>query len=177
MRRFLSLLALLLVCPSKCKADLKVPQESTGCPAHWIDSTLNGLGCLFFNSSRDHIQDELDVTWLEAAYWCQQPENNASLVQIDSEVQLDFVRSVLLLLQDNEVLTNWWTGATDIGREGNYYWAGSLDPVEDFVWSPGQPNAGADANCLILYAGWGYLGNDVGCVTYKGRRSFICQKK
>ena len=66
-------------------------------------------------------------------------------------------------LQDNEVLSSWWTGATDIGREGKYYWAGSLDPVEDFVWSPGQPNAGADANCLILYAGWGYLGSDVGC--------------
>ena len=54
-------------------------------------------------------------------------------MQIDSEVQLDFVRSELLLLQDNEVLTSWWTGATDIGREGNYYWAGSLDSVEDFM--------------------------------------------
>ena len=98
-------------------------------------------------------------------------------MQIDSEAQLDFVRSVLGSLEDNGVLTSWWTGATDIGREGNYYWAGSLDPVEDFMWSPGEPNAGADANCLILYPGWGYLGNDVGCVTYKGRRSFICQKK
>ena len=45
------------------------------------------------------------------------------------------------------------------------------------MWSPGEPNAGADANCLILYPGLGYLGADVGCVTYEGRRSFICQKK
>ena len=67
---FLFFLGAVIVC-TQCEAGKVSKQNKDGsglCPDHWIDATLSGLGCLFFNSSRDHIQDELDVTWLEAAY-------------------------------------------------------------------------------------------------------------
>ena len=73
------------------------PKEVSGvCPDHWIDATLTGLGCLYFNSSTT-------ATWEEASNWCQHPDNNASLLEIWSELQLDFVRSELTFLQDNGV--------------------------------------------------------------------------
>merc|ERR1719391_2002647 len=113
------------------------------CPDHWIDATLSGLGCLYFNSSTS-------VAWEEASNWCQHPDNNASLVEIWSELQFDFVRSELMFLLDNGVGSYWWTGATDLGREGHWFWIGSLATVGDFFWDSGQPNGGTGSNCMIL---------------------------
>ena len=61
------------------------------CPQHWIDASLTGLGCLYFNSSSE-------VTWEEAGNICQAPENDALLLEIGSELQMDFVRSELVFL-------------------------------------------------------------------------------
>ena len=137
------------------------------CPEHWIDATLSELSCLFFNST-------VNVTWEEAANWCQHPDNNASLLEIGSEMQLDFVRRELILLQDNRVDNDWWIGGTDQGREGYWYWAGSLATVGDFVWHPGTPDSGTGGNCLYLNNGYAFLGNDFGCTSTS---YFICQKK
>ena len=136
-----------------------------------IDATLSGLGCLFFNSTTT-------ATWLEAAELCQHPDNNASLVEIWSELQLDFIRSELMFLQGNGVDNNdWWTGATDMGREGHWYWAGSLATVGDFIWQKNQPDAGIHWNCLLSdnSSSYEFFGNDIGCIDYT--RYFICQKR
>merc|ERR550532_253334 len=110
----LPLLLLSLFSPSWGEASLqhlgkvvsKQTEEVSGlCPEHWIDATLSGLGCLYFNST-------VAITWEEAANLCQHPDNNASLVEIWSELQLEFVRSELMFLQDNGVDNDWWTGAT-----------------------------------------------------------------
>ena len=90
------------------------------CPDHWIDATLTGLGCIYFNSSSE-------VTWEEAGNLCQ--ASDASLVEIGSELQLDFVRSELVFLQDSglvDLTGDWWTGGTDQGRDGDWYWAGII---------------------------------------------------
>ena len=94
----LPLLAILLLCSGGEARQLpKLTEEDSGlCPDHWIDATGTGLGCLYFNSSSE-------VTWEEAAKLCQAPENNASLIEIWSEVQHEFVRSKLMFLQDNGV--------------------------------------------------------------------------
>ena len=46
---------------------------------------------------------------------------------------------------------HWWTGATDLGREGHWYWAGSLATVGDFLWykPTNQPNGGIAHNCMF----------------------------
>merc|ERR1719167_1155371 len=108
----LPLLAILLVC-SWCGAVQvshqtekvsKLTEEVSGsCPDHWIDATASGLGCLYFNSSTK-------VNWEEAGKVCQAPENDALLLEIETELQLDFVRSELMLLEDSGVVNHWWTG-------------------------------------------------------------------
>ena len=144
--------------------------SSSLCPQHWIDASLTGLGCLYFNSSSE-------VTWEEAGNICQAPENDALLLEIGSELQLDFVRSELVFLQDSglvDLTGDWWTGGTDQGRDGRWNWAGSLENVGDFVWHHIEPNGGTSENCLLLPNGYGFLGNDFPCT---GNRYFICQKK
>ena len=100
-------------------------------------------------------------------------------MEIWSELQFDFVRSELMFLAENGIDTDWWTGATDLGREGHWYWAGSLATVGDFLWHKptNQPNGGIAHNCMFLENGGSYefYGNDYGCTEYP--RSFICQKK
>ena len=154
--------------PSACGV-----QAASGelCPDHWIDATLSGLGCLYFNSSAT-------VSWLDASAWCQAPENNATLVEIWTELQLDFIRSELLFLQDNGVDYDWWTGATDLGREGDWYWAGSLATVGEFLFDQqqDQPDGGTSHNCLKLQDAWGFTGDDVECLN-ASFSCFICQKK
>ena len=139
------------------------------CPDHWIDATLTGLGCLYFNSSSE-------ATWEEAGNLCQ--ANDASLVEIKSDLQMDFVRSELVFLQDSglvDLTGDWWTGGTDQGRDGQWYWAASLQPVGDFIWFSTEPNGGTGENCLLLPNGYGFLGNDFPCTGHK--RYFICQIK
>merc|ERR1711953_126638 len=147
----------------------KQTEEVSGlCPDHWIDATLSGLGCLYFNSTAA-------VSWEDASRLCQDPDNNASLVEIWSELQLDFIRSELMFLQDNGVNNDWWTGGSDQGREGHWYWSGSLANVGDFVWQSGEPNSGTNNNCLYLNNfGGSFLGYDNGCSTFDAY--FICQK-
>ena len=72
--------------------------KKTLCPYPWIDAAWSGLGCIYFNSTAD-------VTWEEAANWCQHPDNNALLLEIQLKLQLDFIRSELMLLQDR--LVDW----------------------------------------------------------------------
>merc|ERR1712110_583830 len=147
----------------------KQAEEVSGlCPDHWIDATLSGLGCLFFNSTAA-------VSWEEASSWCQHPDNNASLVEIWSELQHDFIRSELMFLQDNGVSNDWWTGGSDQGREGHWYWSGTLATVGDFIWQSGEPNSGTENNCLYLNDGGAFFGYDNSCSVFDAY--FICQKK
>ena len=165
-----SLLAtpLLLLCSwgEARQVSKQTEEDLDRCPDHWIDATATGLGCLYFNSSEK-------VTWEEAADFCQAPENDASLIEIWSEVQLDFVKSKLMFLQDNGVDEDWWTGGTDLGSEGHWYWAESGAPVGDFIWDFLQPMFGDRNNCLGLGSG-GFRGYDFRCGVSV---YFICQKK
>ena len=78
-----------------------------------------------------------------------------------------------MFLQDNGVDEDWWTGGTDQGSEGHWYWLGSLAPVEDFIWDFLTPMFGARNNFLGLASG-GFRGYDFrfGVSAY-----FICQRK
>ena len=102
----LRLVFLFAVCSAKVTSQ-HVEGASGLCPDHWIDATLSGLGCLFFNTT--------SATMEAASVYCQHPDNNASLVEIWSELQFDLIRSELMFLQDIGVHNDWWIGATDQG--------------------------------------------------------------
>ena len=139
------------------------------CPSPWLDGTLLDLGCLLFNSSKFY-------TWEEASVYCQ-GEENATLVEIWTDTQLDFIRMELRLLGEVEGAKNWWTAGTDVGREGKWSWAPSGAAVGDFIWSASNPNGGVTHNCLDLcYScdGTDYKGSDTAC---SSQLLPLCQKK
>merc|ERR1712212_964530 len=166
----LALLATLLICSwgGALQVSKKTGESSGSCPSGWIDATDSGLGCLYFNNT-------WVSTWEGAASSCQ--DNGASLVEIWTELELDFVRSWLAAFaaSGDDIEYYWWTGGTDLGREGLWYWAGTLATVGDFVWySPtGEPDGGNGENCLLLVFPH-FLGADYPC-TWNGYS--ICQIK
>ena len=121
-------------------------EDSSTCPEHWVDATSTGLGCLLFNSSQAY-------TWEEANNYCQRDEN-ASLVEILTIRQLDFIR--LELFHDGWRYGDWWTSGTDLAREGEWYWGPSRLSVADWVWSwslgtnEHEPSGGTSRNCMIM---------------------------
>ena len=164
--------ALALFSASVGSSEVEQPQ-SNPCPNQlWVDASMTGLGCLLFNSSTSY-------TWEKANDYCQVQEN-ATLLEIWTELQLEFVQNVLFFLTDHEESRDWWTSGTDQGREGHWYWASSLSPVADFVWNEDQPDGGIDQNCLALLDTYLFRGHDMNCDLTDSSQSPIfpiCQKK
>merc|ERR1711963_1242335 len=105
---------------------------SGNCPDKWYDASFVDMGCLFFNNTAA-------VTWEEANVICQK-YSNSSLVEIHSEMQMNFLKMQLDEIASAEDVSRlWWTAGTDIGFEGQLIWITSLTKVEDYVWHPGHP--------------------------------------
>ena len=100
-------------------------------------------------------------------------------MEIWSELQLDFVRSELMFLAENGVDTDWWTGATDLGREGHWYWVLVLQLLGTFCGTSQQTNP--MVVLLITVCFW----KTVGVMNFMAMIMavqnipvfFICQKK
>jgi hypothetical protein len=130
---------------------------------HTMEATWVELGCIHLNSSDA-------FTWEEANIYCQ--EKNATLVEIQTEEQLEFL-DMLLVLNDHSDSHVCWTAGTDLGVEGHWIWMRSLTEV-DFVWGPEQPSNGIHYNCM-------YLSDDISYTAYDGSCKYstgnpICQQ-
>merc|ERR1711892_72599 len=131
--------------------------EENPCPDKWVQATFVNMGCLLFNATTSYHMEQANV-------YCQ--EQNASLVEIQTEEQLEFLQmeiSVVDELAGSNIY--WWTAATDMGTEGNWIWIRSLTHVSEWIWSPGEPNQGMKNNCMIFYQiGGSYFGVDCPCI-------------
>merc|ERR1711962_1923066 len=76
------LLGLLLAIAGTSEASTII--DGGPCPENWIDASFAGMGCLFFNTTEV-------TTWEEASVSCYL-SNNSTLVEIWTELQLDFLR-------------------------------------------------------------------------------------
>ena len=133
-----------------------IDEEANPCPDHWIRATFVDMGCLYVNRTAQ-------VSWEDANRICQTVENqNAFLVEILTEDQMDFLAMELSAITDVPG-SKYWTGGTDKGREGQWFWISSLKAVGDFVFYSGQPNNGVAQNCLILPWNFDYLGGSYSC--------------
>merc|ERR1712018_900126 len=122
-----------------------------GCPPGWSDVTSAGLGCLLFSSK--------SMFWSEADQYCSSAFTNASLIEILTQQQMDFLVAKLLELGGRD----WWAGGSDLDSEGDWRWTRSGQKVGDFVWASRQPDGGSSQNCLDLYSAAGFLGVDYHC--------------
>ena len=135
------------------------------CPEGWVDGSLVDMGCLKFISEQHY-------SWDDANNYCQNEENAAPL-EIHTEEQHHLVKMELKELEVNgEGQHWWWVGATDSGREGQWYWAASLTPVDDFVWSADRSPTTV-FNCMILHYTHDYEGYEQPC---EHKYYPICQK-
>ena len=126
--KFLCCLVLLL--------KLTKASEENPCSPGWIQTFWVEMGFLLFYSKESY-------GWDEANAYCQEIEN-ATLVEILTEEQLDFISMELTSLGAD--VNVWWSGALDTGREGNWIWISSLRPVEVFMWEDSQPNGCTGTN-------------------------------
>ena len=83
----------------------------------WVDGSVVNMGCIHFNT--DSFK-----TWDEAAAFCL-TQHGSKLVAIETEQQMEFISQVMGYLEYH----NWWTSGTDRGREGEWYWASTLNQV------------------------------------------------
>merc|ERR1712037_664165 len=107
---------------------------------------------LYKSENLDDIENAVEeLTWEEAAENCW-TNYKAHLVEIKNEEQQDFLRTILGLFPDDDVY-GWWIGATDLNREGSWYWAHSLESMEYSGWFPGEPNNYlGDENCALIWS-------------------------
>merc|ERR1711962_197066 len=122
--------------------------NSDVCPSGWVDASFVDMGCLFFNSTEAH------ESWDDTAASCQLGTQNATLVEILTENQMAFVLMQRDVIAVHEEPRHWWTGASDVGINGKWFWTPSLSPVGDFLWHTGFPNSRTQDNCMILHLSW-----------------------
>ena len=146
---------------------IAITTTTTGrCPEGWVDAHWAEMGCLLFNTSRPY-------TWELANNYCNQ-EENASLVEILTPEQHEFVILELEHMAESGYDSAWWTSGTDMGKEGRWYWAQSLALVEEFVWFGNEPNLPTE-NCMNLKLAFDYMAGDINCAT--AYYPPICQTK
>ena len=141
------------------------PAGTAGCPEGWIDADFaDDMGCLLLNTTWTY-------SWIDANNFCN--SLNASLVEILSEAQHEFLIMELEVFGDNGRNHGYWTSGTDVGISGRWFWAQSLTPVEEWVWGGSEPNQPTH-NCMRLATGGHFMGYDWTCTsTYYP----ICQTK
>ena len=69
-------------------------------------------GCFLFNASQKYILDD-------AQSYCQGVEN-ATLIEIHTEEQLDFFKMARFAIEGQDRRKGWWLGGTDRGRNGDF---------------------------------------------------------
>merc|ERR1719186_196062 len=150
-RSNLSLAALLLVIFAVGASDA----SARNCPNYWVDGTFVDMGCFLFNTTAS-------MTLEEASQYCQGVEN-ASLIEIHTQEQLDFFKMERFVIEGSGARKSWWLGGTDRGREGRWFWMNSLLAVEDFVWWQTQPSGGLKENCMYTTVDAGISFWDTDC--------------
>merc|ERR550519_406365 len=132
-----------------------IKSGSNPCPHGWVPATYVDMGCLKFNTTNP-------MTWYDANTYCQKVENGI-LVEIQTAEQFEFLIIQAELVDGLVGGHHYWTGATDQGREDQWYWVNSLTPVGDFMWHSGEPGSGHEYNCMVLWYSAAYEGFDRPC--------------
>ncbi|XP_060075434.1 perlucin-like [Ylistrum balloti] len=149
-------LSALLLC---CSITLVLSEE---CPEE--EWKRFGYSCFFFG--------EIQISWLYAQYFCHSmPGVNAHLAYIFSEEENAFIKDRLNFRNyDN----SYHIGATDMNREGTFYWEKNDTLLDDSYtnWSFNEPNnAGSNEDCSEMNPRTGKW-NDIPCTE---AQRFICR--
>ncbi|XP_060553989.1 C-type lectin domain family 10 member A-like [Ruditapes philippinarum] len=126
------------------------------CPSNWLQFSGN---CYHLYKWEANIDSAVKVCSNE----------NAFVADFQSEVELQYIRSIINLDQ------NIWVGITDREEEGNWKSLRNEKQIEFSNWEKGQPNnffAGYDEGCAVMYHDSG-LWHDYRC---SHTFAYICKK-
>merc|ERR1711970_1383583 len=141
MRALYSLAALLMV------GVVSGSNTTLNCPDGWVDDSHVGMGCLFY----DWPERRSAPSYLHALQWCTEGPNlellsslypgYGHLLEILTPEQHQYISEALNMLE-NGSSKQFYTAATDMNSETNWYWSHSKAVVEKFLWEPGWPQYG-----------------------------------
>jgi len=150
--------------------------EVIDCGSGWIYADT--FGCIYINPDMNKV----NLSWIEAQEECEKIDGY--LVEVLSEKEQEFLKTEINYLQTFLGSHNYWIGATDLGKEGEWFWMTSRIPVSYTSWSGKRPNFqnGNSDDCILLDCSNGNsdcLWRDDSCHEDKlgpYSTSFICQK-
>ena len=86
------------------------------------------------------------------------------------------IRMHLKVKEEQEAVSmDWWGGATDDDRDGNWLWCHSQSPVGDFVWGDSAVSKSEQNSGYFGFSRSNYLGKDFPN-HYGDGLGVICQK-
>ena len=123
---------------------LKGVDQTGPCPSSWVDASHVGMGCLFY--SWEEGRTVASYASAVSSYargphdeFCPSCGTGAGhLLEILTVEQHQYIINLLNMVEHNNTM-HFYTAATDMNREGDWYWSHSLVDVEDFVWHGGWP--------------------------------------
>jgi len=150
----------------------KLSEKVNRCPEGWI---FEGNACFYFNTDKS----KMNLTWVSAQGQCDQI--GGYLAEPASEVEQEFLYSVLKIIEGAGQRSNWWIGLSDISHEGNWYWQYNEMALSFSSWVIGRPNPDSPNldDCVLMYSeDQSYDWIDVDCEnpSLNAPVSFICQR-
>ena len=146
------MLFLLCITISTILADQEVKTFVNPCDDGWVHADFLDMGCLMSNTT-EYISGRMLLC----------------TARIVGMLTLD-------LQEPHHGVRPWWVGGTDIGREGSWYYSGTLQPVPEDPWykPDNRPSCGLACNCMCILPNYQYYAADQPCTTNKFYP--ICQK-
>ena len=141
------------------------------CPEGWIPYNDT---CYQFN-----MRPSQKMTWTEAEAACNAIGNFASLVQINSQSEQEFVSKRIQLISSEDV----WIGLNDLKNENVFRWTATnaeLDGTKYTIWTNGKPIENGDNRDCVMMLGvrkdgaWSVkdcaLKQNFVCMRHRGKR-------
>jgi len=162
--------------PSNNIVEKNYIQNKLDCGNGWIHA--DELGCILFNSD----SSKMNLTWVQAQTECELIDG--FLVEIYGEKEQKFLRTQIDFLETLVGRHSYWIGATDFGKDGDWMWITSRNPVNYSSWEDGRPNdiPHNSDDCVLLdcskddsKCNWRDFNCNEGTISQYST-SFICQK-
>jgi len=121
----------------------------------------------------------MNLSWIDAQTECEYL--GGYLAEPSVELEQDFLKSIVRIIEDTTHHANWWIGLSDVSHESSWYWQHNVTPITFSSWVQGRPSNEKPNkdDCVVMFSGdQSYDWFDIECndLSSSSPVSFICQK-